>query len=61
MAVTTLTRNTDLVRDTDNGTWYLQEYKLDGKGTTRVSQSYRSRDLLMTAWQNNNLKWEKWS
>lgn len=57
---TVLTNTIDIVHSPDDNGYYLQEYKFDGKGTTRTSPIYTSRVLLMLDYRQGKIKWGKW-
>ena len=61
MPTTVLTSTIDIVHSPYDNGYYLQEYKFDGKGTTRTSTIYASRVLLVLDYRQGKIKWGKWS
>jgi len=58
--VKAINRTVDVVHDEDAGRWYLQEYALDGKGTTRISQMFLSADDAVKAYDAQQVDWQEW-
>jgi hypothetical protein len=67
-SVRAISQTIDIVYSEDDGGYYLQEYKLDGKGTTRTSQIFATPVLAKAALRISRttpnaisaVKWSKW-
>ena len=59
-SITTINKTVDLVHSPDDGGYYLQEYKNDGKGTTRNSPIYKDKNRVMALFNNDVIPWGKW-
>jgi len=58
--IVTLSKTIDLVYSSDDNGFYLQEYKNDGKGTTRTSKIYTSGYEARSAYRDGTVDWGIW-
>ena len=56
----TLDNTHDLIDSPDDNGHYIQEYKMDGKGTSRNSIIYPTSRDAWTAYRDNTVKYKEW-
>lgn len=58
--INTINSTIDLVFSLDQDAWYFQEYKMNGTGSTRISQLFDNRSRALRALAQNEIIWTMW-